>query len=328
MITKEESTAINKMRFICMVFLVILHTRVDHLVNLDIAQDVKLIEDLVGIPFLNILFLISGYLFFNNGGGNFLKNTYPNKLKSRIKTLLIPFFIWCITGFFFRKYVKGTFIPTDDIIEFIKLFWNNGTGDTIGMGLWYVRNLMVFAILSPIYYYVVKVLKHFTIVIILFLAGMDMSIMFPFFNVYLLIGAYLSISGINLESISKIVDWRYFLIFYIASDIVNNFYGEIVNFNLMALSCMMGLYGAVKHVNISPRLIATSTLIYFLHFYFNGLRTIIIKIPLASESIPVAIIAWFLTAAIVLTICISSFYIAKRFAFTRKLLAISTGDRA
>lgn len=44
-----------------------------------------------------LFFFISGFLFFYHA--NFNLSTYKNKLKSRIKTLLIPYLLWNLIGF-------------------------------------------------------------------------------------------------------------------------------------------------------------------------------------------------------------------------------------
>lgn len=63
MIDKKESTKINTLRFICIIFLVLLHTQIGHLLT-PTNTDIINIQNIINIPFLPILFFLSGYLFF------------------------------------------------------------------------------------------------------------------------------------------------------------------------------------------------------------------------------------------------------------------------
>ena len=65
MIDKKESTKINTLRFICIIFLVLLHTQIGHLLT-PTNTDIINIQNIINIPFLPILFFLSGYLFFSD----------------------------------------------------------------------------------------------------------------------------------------------------------------------------------------------------------------------------------------------------------------------
>ena len=114
-----------------------------------------------GVP---TFFFISGLLFF------YSKKTYTQKIKSRFRTLLIPYLffnglILCV--FLCSMFLGNTVIIVGkdladySLIDYIRAFWdrgvwNHGNGSPILCPLWYIRNLMVLAILSPIIYYIVK----------------------------------------------------------------------------------------------------------------------------------------------------------------------------
>lgn len=86
--TLVESKAINSVRFVCIIFLVLLHTQVLHLVNPNIVGAMTKIQNFLSIPFLSILFLLSGYLFFYKEGTgiqqNWIRDTWVKKLKKRV----------------------------------------------------------------------------------------------------------------------------------------------------------------------------------------------------------------------------------------------------
>lgn len=134
--TRDESTAINSLRFMCIVFLVLLHTHVDHLVSTNITGNIKNVQELCNAPFLNILFIISGYLFFYNRNSpskneKWLKSVWRNKVKKRCRTLLLPYLIWCIVALLYNHFLKDTLWP-HDVKQWLMQFWDAGTGHPIG----------------------------------------------------------------------------------------------------------------------------------------------------------------------------------------------------
>lgn len=101
------------------------------------------------VPFF---FMISGYLFFRT----YKPSNVKTKILSRVRTLLIPYLIWntVYTGF---------------IIGFtqIGLIHSASIKDNIGgivlqlinaefSPLWFVKYLMIFSLISPIFYYLLR----------------------------------------------------------------------------------------------------------------------------------------------------------------------------
>lgn len=113
-----------------------------------------------------MFFFISGFLFFLR------KDTYVNKLKSRLKTLLVPYLFWCFVGFlipFVIQRILGLehlyaanelkllkdFVATD----YIRMFWDLRDGAPILSTLWFLRNLIVMVALTPIIAFLIKKLR-------------------------------------------------------------------------------------------------------------------------------------------------------------------------
>lgn len=216
-------------------------------------------------------FCISGYLFFINIQ-NWDWNKYFAKLKNRIKTLLIPYMMWNLVPFFLMilsllmsVWLKGR--PMDDVSLFINrhswhIFydchiwgekWINWLGNPLRMTgpydapLWFLRDLMVVTILSPIVFWIIKRLKIFGI-IALFVAyisriwisipGFDISAWF-FFSV----GAYFAINKIN------IIRWasKYAIIFVplsivlLSASVVYDGLSTVVGQNIIPLYVCVGV---------------------------------------------------------------------------------------
>lgn len=126
----------------------------------------------VAVP---VFFFISGYLFFRGGSMN--KSEYERKLKRRAKTLLIPYIFWnglcvlklCVQALpIFHWENTLNFTPqallaafwiyrNDLVISAHPLFINSNEffGPIIGP-LWYLRNLFILCLFSPLLWWVIK----------------------------------------------------------------------------------------------------------------------------------------------------------------------------
>ena len=98
-----------------------------------------------------MFFMISGYLFYRT----FSIEKTKEKLKSRVKTLLVPYLIWNV--------VYAVFFVTMSLIGFVKnihIEWNGKIVLQILNSdfspLWFVKYLMIFTLIAPIMYYVFK----------------------------------------------------------------------------------------------------------------------------------------------------------------------------
>lgn len=103
-------------------------------------------------------FLFSGYFFFLKVT-SWSPNGYKVQIKKRIKTLVIPYMIWnliLIIAILAKNFVfQKTGLGTDEGYESLQrssvyeLFW----GGPINFPLWFLRDLIVMALLSPLFYY-------------------------------------------------------------------------------------------------------------------------------------------------------------------------------
>lgn len=134
-----------------------------------------------------LFFLISGFLFFYLSEFNII--TYKNKLKRRIRSLLIPYLFFNIL---YMLYVLMTqlFLPNItspdrkliidyNIIDYIDSFWSFDGIDhyaPIYGPLWFIRDLIVINILSPVIYFLIKKTDFFYLVTLslLFILGIGL----------------------------------------------------------------------------------------------------------------------------------------------------------
>ena len=129
----------------------------------------------VAVP---LFFCISGYLYFNN----FSIRTYPEKIKKRLKTLLIPYLFWnfvFIAFFLILQYWSLTNVDRKPIAEwsandFLWSYWDvrhiqgyesDSGGVPFHSHLWFLRDLFMMALCSPIFYFLLKTLKSLVVII-------------------------------------------------------------------------------------------------------------------------------------------------------------------
>lgn len=114
-------------------------------------------------------FMISGFLFFRNisieSRLDELFLLYKKKLNTRIRSLVIPYCIWNIIGacvFLFKCYCfnnNSLGVIIDGHIqwnEFLKGFISLKNGYPYDFPLWFIRDLICYVVLSPIFFYLAR----------------------------------------------------------------------------------------------------------------------------------------------------------------------------
>ena len=104
------------------------------------------------VPFF---FILSGYLFFYNF--EFSLKKYFIKLKKRIKSILAPFLLWSLfylmlvllLNLINIKIVNYSIISIYDFIYYLIL-------KPIPFQLWFLRDLFIIVVLSPLIYWILK----------------------------------------------------------------------------------------------------------------------------------------------------------------------------
>lgn len=181
--TEKISKAITLSRFPLIFLVIALHS---YFAEIDYSQYpvfsnitclLSFVITRVAVP---LFFAISGYLFFNKVEKMNLK-LYQFKLKKRVKSLLIPYILWNIlfvlAYFFIIKFqlvpvhTDGKTVYDYSLTDFLWSLYNTkisagvetpfygivyGTGSPIAYHMWFVRDLMVASILSPIIYFLVS----------------------------------------------------------------------------------------------------------------------------------------------------------------------------
>lgn len=214
------SVSIAWLRFPLMLCVVMLHCFCtvqlapgDHLVFYRLVYPFGLWLGESGVP---AFFFISGYLFY------FSNKTYQEKISSRVHTLLYPYLFWnslfliLYIGLFLIGHpqdILGKSIGDYGVVDYARAYidrgeYSDGNNGPILCTYWYVRNLFILCLLSPIWYYLNKYLNALFILVLL---GWWLSIhhnallaeSILFFN----FGAFFAIHKINPLKISS--KWRF-----------------------------------------------------------------------------------------------------------------------
>lgn len=180
-------------------------------------------SEVLGRSAVPLFFIFSGYLLFKNIN-EYSKDIYIAKLRKRWNSLVVPYFLWIIlmvswSQMFILKDILFHGEPWTEILEYfrengyLRLFWDSCTWEkrTTWLGVmtqmsgpvllpfWYMRDLIVMVILSPIVYWLIKKLRLIWIVLLVVLYAFDIratwiSDTFASTVLFFSIGAYWAIN--------------------------------------------------------------------------------------------------------------------------------------
>ena len=165
-----------------------------------------------------IFFFISGYCFFLNVK-RFDISTYLGKLERRFHTLLVPYVLWnlIVIGYlvlahcYFPNYINNGFenVSTWSFVDYVRSFWNKSGGDPIAYQLWFLRDLMVICIFTPVVWFVIKKLKWISLVAVVAFYLTNFEIPCKSALVFFSMGAFFSINGKSFSDVLKNIYLKY-----------------------------------------------------------------------------------------------------------------------
>ncbi len=295
-----------------------------------------------GVP---AYFFISGMLLF------YSSKNYFQQLRSRFKTLFIPYMLW--NGLLLLVFVAIWLLGFDSKInskslddftwlDYIRVFWDRGDrnwGNTMPMmtPMWYIRNLMVMYILSPILAYAIRLIGPMIPIVSGLFWINSHSVAFSLQTLTMFsLGAYFPLKEIN-----PIDFWRQYkihiLFFFVCFGLADN-YMHIVGIGGNAALVVhrlalvtntffmiwLGTYFYDRGWRF-PRLSRAAFFIFCIHFpIMIGIRSVAAKHLEWPDS--VHLLVYVVSVSLVTAICYGIFALLSRYA--PWFIRISTGDRA
>lgn len=284
-VLSKQSDIISALRFPLIVGVVFIHT-------LELSAGQYQIYDLL-FSFLTdglcgvcvpLFFFFSGYLFFQNID-HFDMAIYWKKMKKRARSLLIPFIFWnlfvvsiiglgqLVTPSLFSGAYKS--ISDFTFNDWLSIFYCAfGSNQPIAFQLWFLRDLIVMVVMTPLFYYLCKHLRFWWLPVLF---------IFPLFGVRSIIPgiSFFSLSffctgcwfGINRTSFSFKTDrmrwaiiWAYLL--GLMTEVVLN--GRTKNDLFNGINTILGCIAIVQLTAICLEKCDTSKLWYMKKYINNS----------------------------------------------------------
>jgi surface polysaccharide O-acyltransferase-like enzyme len=209
-----------------------------------------------------LFFIISGYLFFVNISGN--AGDFINKARKRFFTLIIPYIFWSVWGIVLYLFLqaalpasvsfsKGLIAHYNPVEILYTIFF-----DPVPYQLWYVRDLTVFVILSPVLYYLLKYMKFFLVLILIMTWLLDVDFV-VFKNQSLLffsLGAYISwyagdLAGRKSKPVVIVASVLWIVINLLKTILI---YKDYQNLNVLLVLHKSGIAAGITAINYSYNL--------------------------------------------------------------------------
>lgn len=215
----STSRAISLLRFPLAIGIVLLHC------NGQVGGQI-LVPRMVWEVFVPFFFTISGYLYFYQIH-HFDSKQYVKKSKKRFWGLFVPYIIWNVIAIPFMTLLRCNTLIREGGIKFlwddllavvtdpVKVFWGIyevTSSDVFGndiyslwcmdLPLWFVRDLMLICLLTPLIYWFIKKLGVLGMILLFIPVAMGLRpIATPRLTsiFYFMLGAYFSINSISLN---------------------------------------------------------------------------------------------------------------------------------
>lgn len=326
---------------------------------------VNFISEVLARIAVPLFFVISGFLFFYRR--DFSCEVYKGKLKSRYRSLFIPFIIWNIIAIIwqmkcFLPIVSSFYRPVEihlSLARIFNTFFCNSNNNGIFVGspstdpssglypidvpLWYVRDLMVMILFSPLIYWMIRKIGFFFSIgcgLVWFLSPLLIPRASYLGNLvtasfFFSIGAYYSIRKKNI--VVSFLKLKYTPILYLPIAIADALTkGMEYNGYLHKLGIVIGIIAAVviasyfintKKGKVSITLANSSFFIFALHNLFIGdVGKFVFTIFHVPEDNPYAMLTLYFTVPIFsILVCLSLYMLLKRYA--PKVSNLLTGGR-
>ncbi len=343
---KLLSTTISYLRFPLIVGVIFKHNRMStvEIQNLRINYAdqwpwtnyiFNFLSDVLPMISVPLFFFISGFLFFYKI--DFNKYIYKKKVQNRVKTLLVPYLIWNFIGFLILitqmhpRFLSLFPLLKDyriDITEFISYFWIRelpmDAGERafpINAPLWFIRDLMLLVLASPIIYYLIKKIKVIFILLMgaIYYFNLAKNLGVPeichqsifFFP----LGAFFSINHLNFVEFAEKVKWTLYAYPLLAiGDTLTK--GAAYNFWFNKTGIMIGMVVTIlivsnliknNKIHTSKFLSNASFFVYAAHLLFMTKYMKVLVMIIQPQSPYLVLILYFFVPITTIIFCLGTY---------------------
>lgn len=290
-------------------------------------------------------FFISGLLLFLS------KKNYTEKLRSRFHTLFIPYVLWNLLLLLLYVFAFALGYPQDingknivgySFIDYLRIFWDRGSYDNgnfvpLLCPLWYIRNLIIMSIISPLLYYIIRYIRELFLIIVAVWwmttphnAFISQSILF--FS----LGAYFAILNKNpLEAVdrNKGIFLTLFSVFAIGDILSHIFIGTPINLQIHRLSLIFNIPAffllgdwCVRHGYTNKILPNAAFIVFCVHYPIVVILRKFCIATYSNASDTVHILLYFACVVISTVLSLSIYLVLNR--YFPKVNIILSGNRA
>ena len=274
-------------------------------------------------------FIISGYLFFYKIE-SYSFSLYSQKLKQKVRSLLVPYIIFNILAVAYIYVTQG--ITLKSISE---IFWNPAN-----FPLWFLRDLMILTLCSPLIYLFAKYCKMYGLILLtaIYICNLTPAFASQYANIslyFFYLGCYWGTSKFRLQNINsqtvKVLQIISILL-YIVSVIVWGKHYDILK-NCFILICSMtiilSVYAYVSRHNLNQKniLLKLAPAAFFIYLFHKIGPTAMSKIPFSfmPDSYITDTAMFWICPIITAIICILIYALLDK--FMPGLLTIMTGRK-
>lgn len=350
--TMRQSLVIDAMRPLLMTLVVFIHLLPNRYlpVTADFSADglyvilSELISHNIGRIAVPAFFVISGYYFFAGLGDRTANlDWFLGKWKKRLRTLVLPYVIWnllLVACIIVKNSVFSHLgLGEDDFIGQVRSLGVYGTmwGFPMNFPLWYLRDLIVMVILSPLFYWFIKKLRRVALALLVLFYLICPSIGVPGLSTEAItffgIGAYFGIRQLNMLSFCgkyRIASYVLASILIIVSLCCN---AEAYHDAAIHFACIPALVAFVNVVNglrdstlhTLSRFSSAVFFVYAIHeiYILNWTKGFFMSV--FGDSTIGHWATYFLGHIVVLTVCYSLYLLVRKFC--PRILSVMTGGR-
>ena len=330
---KLVSKAISFLRLPLMLIVVISHVNIGyHTMPL-----YETIYDILSVQIVQsavcLFFFISGYLFFYNIQNTFTIRDYKKKLIKRVHSLLIPYLFWnafvivcfAILHSFFAAFIDENFnnIYNFTLIELVRSFWDYPGGQPICYQFWFLKELMIGVLFTPLFYIIAKYGKR--IAILFWIGVLLFPCAFPYKSMITCFGLGTCFSINRYDVIKTVEKCGIYAIIAFGSIIfcneihclpvgVSEYFDSGTKILIGMLSFLyLSILFVKRDIKISPKYADSSFFLYAAHGFFVVLICKAIILLLHPSSEIMCITTYLLCYVITVIFCYSIYWFLKRF---------------